>query len=84
MAQRNHSRDGWIIGGTLVSLAALAFSFLRGHRLLGRITSGFAGAFLEKWGDIRLEKRVAALLAKAETEGKAPEGELSRLWENKA
>jgi hypothetical protein len=82
MMRRKLSHDGWIIGGALVSLAALAFAMTRRHRLLGRIASGFAGAFLEKWGDIRLEKKVADILARAEAEGKAPEGALGRLWGN--
>lgn len=82
MTNRKLPENAWIIGGALASLAALAFSVLRGHRLLGRITSGFAGAFLEKWDDIRLEKRVAALLARAEAEGRAPEAELGKLWGN--
>lgn len=79
MTKRDLTRNGWIIGGTVASLAALAFSLLRGNRLLGRITSGFAGAFLEKWDELRLEKRVASLLAKAEAEGKAPGEGLARL-----
>jgi hypothetical protein len=82
MTRRELTRDGWIVGGALASLAALAFSLLRGHRLSGRIASGFAGAFLERWDDLRLEKRVASLLAKAEAEGKAPDAALGRLWGN--
>lgn len=80
MPQKRLARDGWIIGGTLVSLAALAYSLLRGNRRQGRITSGFAGAFLEEWNDIRLEKRVAALLAKAAAEGKTSPGRLDGPW----
>jgi hypothetical protein len=75
MTRRDLAGDGWIIGGAVASLAALAFSLLRGNRLLGRITSGFAAAFLEKWSDMRLEKQVADMLAKADagTAGETPE-----------
>lgn len=74
MTRSDFTRDGWMVGGTLVSLAALAWSLLRGKRRLGRITSGFAGAFLESWGELRLERRVAALLAKSDAEGRTSAG----------
>lgn len=66
----------------MASFAVLALAMWRGSRLGGRLASGFAGAFLEAWGDLRLEKKVAGILAKAEARADESGGreELRKLW----
>lgn len=75
------SGQAWVKAGALLSLGTLAFAFLRGHRLLGRLSAGFAGAFLESWHDARLEKKVSGILARAGSVAGAKEG-LGRIWGN--
>lgn len=77
------TRNAWVKAGTAVSLAALAWAFLRGHRTTGRLAAGFAGAFLEKWRDLRLERKVGEILDKAGSPGNAEtRAGLGRLWGN--
>lgn len=79
----NLSKHTWATAGTLLSLGALAWAFLRGNRALGRLSAGFAGAFLEAWRDARLEQRVARILARTGHAGSAEAATaLGRLWGN--
>jgi hypothetical protein len=66
------TRNAWISAGALLSLGSLALSLLGGRRSSARISARVAGAFLEAWSDLRLEKKVARILAKAE--GRDPAG----------
>ena len=59
----------WIKAGAILSLGSLVWSVFRGHRRLGRLSAGFTGAFFEKWDHLRLEKKVAATMAQAESRG---------------
>lgn len=69
------------MAGTFLSLGSLALAFLRGNRLLGRLSAGFAGAFAEGWRDARLEKKVSGILARAGSVAAAKD-DLGRLWGN--
>lgn len=64
-------KNAWFKLGALLSLGSLIWSVFRGNRRLGLLSAGFAGAFLEKWDDLRLEKKVSATLAAAEARGLA-------------
>lgn len=86
MTRNQWKRHLWVKAGAIGSLLALVLSVFRGHPFLGRISAGFAGAFLERWDDLRLEKKVASVLARARENGEAvapgtvTEDDLARLW----
>lgn len=65
MGRSDWKKHAWIKAGAIGSLAIVLLSMFRGHRLLGKLATGFAGAFLVKWDEIRLENKVSRLLAKA-------------------
>lgn len=74
-------KNAWIKIGALLSLGCLIGSVFRGNRRLGLLSAGFAGAFLEKWDDLRLEKKVASTLAAAEARGvDADAADLEAAW----
>ncbi len=75
------SGQAWVKAGAFLSLGTLAFAFLRGHRVLGRLSAGFAGAFLESWRDARLEKKVSRILARVGSVADAKDS-LGRIWGN--
>jgi hypothetical protein len=79
-------RNLWTKGGAVGSLLSLAFAVWRGNRTLGRVSAGFAGAFLERWDEIRLAKKVSRILAEADRRGQGiqlhaeTKDTLARLW----
>lgn len=64
MPEPRSPKMAWIRAGAALSLGALALSMLGGRRGAARLSARVAGAFLEAWGDRRLENRVARLLAR--------------------
>jgi hypothetical protein len=78
MSEHHTPKMAWIRAGAALSLGALAFSMLGGRRAAARLSARVAGAFLEAWGDRRLENRVARLLARAEGADPALKAEAAR------
>lgn len=59
----------WVPAGAFLFLGSVVLFLLRGNRFAARLCTLISGAFFEKWGDLRLEKKVADTLAKAEALG---------------
>ncbi len=72
----------WVPAGALLSLGSVLLFLFRGNRGAARFFTLVSGAFFEKWGDLRLEKKVVGILAKAEAEGRPVQSdEITKAWE---
>lgn len=80
MMQAALPRRTYIGAGAALSLGVLALSMIAGKRRLARFSSRLTGAFVGKWSDLRLEKKVGDLLAKADAEGRDATPDIVRLW----
>lgn len=74
-------KNAWIRIGALLSLGSLIWSVFRSNRRLGRLSAGLAGAFLERWDELRLGRKVSGILAAAEARGvRADDAGLEAAW----